>query len=515
MSEDAARKKALRQSKRRGGNKRAADSMPTQPGASHAPVEYMTGYVSPLRYNRQHSDSRYFASMITALPPGSSPTEELYAFLADERLVNLLELVKISDDFLDVVTLGETQHSKMLAWCLNPNEGHAQGDAVLKDFLIAAYQAAKKDGESSNAAFFREWTPGRVRTTSFGSCFISMEFGITTPANQKRRLDLLLIDPVNKIVVTVENKAGASLTPQQLNTYHETVKARLQDKPFFSEYLFAYVVVDQGLDYREEDDLEVLKEEWALLTYDWLKPSAERARRHLERNNHAAQLLMAYCEKQTGWQSDNERMVAELAADLAMTYEGVIGKLHEMQQTSPLDWSAGTFDDPEGKLLLFFLQNQQLCRHLLLARGIGYVEVNLRKSLPSLSEEHVYRGRRWLDFATPAMDSLLLDSTKYWPLFLNIFREKADEGSSHYTLRLFWSTENLAASDEDALRIRDALSGKFPDLGKRFKGKVRKIVIAKGLTAKGVVEAATRAAHDVDACVSSARSSLAVRLAAE
>src|SRR5690606_10648731 len=89
------------------------------------------------------------------------------------------------------------------------------------------------------------------------------------------------------------------------------------------------------------------------------------------------------------------------------------------------------------------------------------------------------------------------------------------EGSSHYTLRLFWSTENLAASDEDALRIRDALSGKFPDLGKRFKGKVRKIVIAKGLTAKGVVEAATRAAHDVDACVSSARSSLAVRLAAE
>ena len=57
---------------------------------------------------------------------------DLYAFLSDKRLVDLIERVKISDDFLDVVSLTETQHSDMLAWCLHPNEGHGQGDAVIR-----------------------------------------------------------------------------------------------------------------------------------------------------------------------------------------------------------------------------------------------------------------------------------------------------------------------------------------------------------------------------------------------
>ena len=35
---------------------------------------------------------------------------DLYAFLSDKRLVDLIERVKISDDFLDVVSLTETQH---------------------------------------------------------------------------------------------------------------------------------------------------------------------------------------------------------------------------------------------------------------------------------------------------------------------------------------------------------------------------------------------------------------------
>ena len=51
---------------------------------------------------------------------------DLYAFLSDKRLVDLIERVKISDDFLDVVSLTETQHSDMLAWCLHPNKATAR-----------------------------------------------------------------------------------------------------------------------------------------------------------------------------------------------------------------------------------------------------------------------------------------------------------------------------------------------------------------------------------------------------
>ena len=76
------------------------------------------------------------------------------------------------------------------------------------------------------------------------------------------------------------------------------------------------------------------------------------------------------------------------------------------------------------------------------------------------------------------------------------------------------SAENLAASEKDAFRIRDALLKKFPDRGRRSKAKERRIVIAKGLTAREVVETAIAAAHDVDACLNSVSGSRPARLAA-
>ncbi len=67
-------------------------------------------------------------------------SDDLYSFLSDPELIELIEQAKVSDDILDVITLNENQHSDMLAWCLTPGEGHGQGDSVIKDFLEAAYR---------------------------------------------------------------------------------------------------------------------------------------------------------------------------------------------------------------------------------------------------------------------------------------------------------------------------------------------------------------------------------------
>ena len=240
---------------------------------------------------------------------------DLYAFLSDKRLVDLIERVKISDDFLDVVSLTETQHSDMLAWCLHPNEGHGQGDGD-QGFLIAAYEAGQETNKFANKIFFETWTPGKIRTSSFGSAFIAREFSLTTADTRRGRLDLFLIDPGNKIIVTIENKAGASLTETQLSDYYAAVSQQISNRRVFSDYQFAYIVVDRDLADYPEEHLKSLGNKWALLDYGWLEASANRARLHLERNNEAAQLLMAYCQKQTGWQSPNEKQVNELAAEL-------------------------------------------------------------------------------------------------------------------------------------------------------------------------------------------------------
>ena len=205
---------------------------------------------------------------------------DLYAFLSDKRLVDLIERVKISDDFLDVVSLTETQHSDMLAWCLHPNEGHGQGDAVIKDFLIAAYEAGQETNKFANKIFFETWTPGKIRTSSFGSAFIAREFSLATADTRRGRLDLFLIDPGNKIIVTIENKAGASLTETQLSDYYAAVSQQISNRRVFSDYQFAYIVVDRDLADYPEEHLKSLGNKWALLDYGWLEASANRARLH-------------------------------------------------------------------------------------------------------------------------------------------------------------------------------------------------------------------------------------------
>lgn len=268
---------------------------------------------------------------------------DLYAFLSDKRLVDLIERVKISDDFLDVVSLTETQHSDMLAWCLHPNEGHGQGDAVIKDFLIAAYEAGQETNKFANKIFFETWTPGKIRTSSFGSAFIAREFSLTTADTRRGRLDLFLIDPGNKIIVTIENKAGASLTETQLSDYYAAVSQQISNRRVFSDYQFAYIVVDRDLADYPEEHLKSLGNKWALLDYGWLEASANRARLHLERNNEAAQLLMAYCQKQTGWQSPNEKQVNELAAELASQHEAVVEAIRLQRKVQPTEWTPTTF----------------------------------------------------------------------------------------------------------------------------------------------------------------------------
>ena len=386
---------------------------------------------------------------------------DLYAFLSDKRLVDLIERVKISDDFLDVVSLTETQHSDMLAWCLHPNEGHGQGDAVIKDFLIAAYEAGQETNKFANKIFFETWTPGKIRTSSFGSAFIAREFSLTTADTRRGRLDLFLIDPGNKIIVTIENKAGASLTETQLSDYYAAVSQQISNRRVFSDYQFAYIVVDRDLADYPEEHLKSLGNKWALLDYGWLEASANRARLHLERNNEAAQLLMAYCQKQTGWQSPNEKQVNELAAELASQHEAVVEAIRLQRKVQPTEWTPTTFGDQTGELLLFIQQNRQLCDHLVQSRGIASVRVGLRKTLPQVKHDEVEYSRTWLRFATAEMESLMADG--YWPIFLNVRRDtQSDEANTRFTIRLIWVTGQFHKDNCDVEALRQHMAKVFP-----------------------------------------------------
>src|SRR3989337_985599 len=88
---------------------------------------------------------------------------------SDPHLNELVEINKSSGDLLDLLSPRENQHSDILAWCFNSREGHDQGDTVLKDFLVAIFNASKNyepgdrlEGKGRTRDFVRYWTPGRI-----------------------------------------------------------------------------------------------------------------------------------------------------------------------------------------------------------------------------------------------------------------------------------------------------------------------------------------------------------------
>lgn len=427
---------------------------------------------------------------------------ELYSFLSDSKLVDLIEQVKISDDILDVVTLNENQHSDMLAWCLSPNEGHAQGDAIIKDFLLAAYSKRK----NTNEKFFAEWTPGRIRTSSFGAAFVTREYAIKD-GEKNGRLDLFLVDTQNRIIVAIENKAGDKLKKPQLSKYHTAVENEIAKRRVFEGYKFLFVVLDRNLDEYEEGELLDLGTKWALLDYTWLCDSANRARLQVARNNHAAQLLVAYCQKQTAWESPSERRLSELAVELSMSYESVVKALRDLRRQKLYEWTPDMLQGHMGELLLFRNQHRELCAHLLRAHGIAAVLHQIHLGLPTLRPEHARKYKTRLLFWSLKVEQLAAkqEDAALLPISVSVRRESNDDDSdsSKYTVRLIWCKESFNDAIVDPEALRKHFQSTFPALKKFDESRVRRIVIKRHLDAIDAAKEAIKLSIEIDELVTS------------
>ena len=238
-----------------------------------------------------------------------SAREELIRFCGAPGLVELLELCKSSSDIMDLLTPRENQHSDLLAWCFNAREGHGQGDTLLKDFLLAVFQRStdvdpgdRLFGRGLTRDFVRAWPPSRILTSSFSTALCIREYVFPASAGELagKRLDLLIVDPDNQLLVVVENKAGARFRAGQLEGYVEATQTSLLSKPVFKAFDIAFVAMDRNIDADvapEEGDR--FDHRWARLDYMWLKPGAKRAEMAVHRGNQGAALLMSYCRAQS------------------------------------------------------------------------------------------------------------------------------------------------------------------------------------------------------------------------
>ncbi|BDI06559.1 hypothetical protein CATMQ487_35290 [Sphaerotilus microaerophilus] len=402
------------------------------------------------------------------------PAAAIEHLLADEDMVTLCELQRTGDEVLDVIALSENQHSDILGWMLDPREGHGQGDQILRDLLTAASMKVAR-GESglekgsATSRFFKAWPPSRIRTSGFGSAFYARELGMKAA----ERVDLFVIDPQNKYILLIENKAGAAHREAQLKLYRKCFDEMVDENIHLRGYSHVFIALDRDFD-AEESAGHPCSESWLHMGYEWLKTSAGRALLQVERGNAAAKLVVGYCNRQSDWEAPQAKKCIELAAILHQRHPDAIRALVEPSAGRiEKEWLGAKDPNPS---LLFTLQNKGVVELLRETKGMAYVKTGLHRLLPKLPLSSIEHARAWLDVCPTGWERF---RGAWWPLVMNI--RYSDQTKTKFNLRLIWNA-GWVDDDYDAQALRSRLKEAEPRFGAFEDSQFRRVPIDKGLS---------------------------------
>lgn len=402
--------------------------------------------------------------------------ETMERLMADPQLAELCELHKTGDSIFDVVGLTETQNSAMLAWMLDPKEGHGQGDEILRDLLTKASATVGQgvtglDGRGATARFFSEWTPSRIRTSTFASAFTTTELRVS----EGERIDLCVVDTQNGFVIVVENKAGAKHTDAQLERYRDKVSSTLKANPRLRDLDQVFI----ALDFHHDPDDERPRPSgmyWLHMGYEWLETSATRAQAHVDRGNASARLVATYCKLQTEWESPGDERIRQLAASLHQAHPEAIDELLSYSgKGAATDWL--TRKDGNWTSILFGQQNKSVVQSLRTMRGMASVATAIKNIIPGLPAGNVYVRRRSLELCPRGAEAFTHDGV--WPVYLRV-RYAGREGNK-FNVAACWDGL-YAKTPEVAGVLRAALAKDDKRFATHIRALHRHVPVARDLS---------------------------------
>ena len=386
--------------------------------------------------------------------------EEFQDFIADPRLRKVMEGLKRSNDIFDIIKHNENQHSEILKWLFDPREGHGQGDAILKDFLTAAYKNAG-DNVLCNKEFFAEWTPSRISRTGFHSMIALREYVLSSQG----RLDLLMIDTVNQILLVIENKHGARLGPAQLESYYEEV-ASLRARPAFKGYKTAHIVLDRnfGGASDEEANRSGPRNRWTFLDYMWLQAGAERAELQSKRGNQSASLVIAYCQKQTDYIPPEQKEINDILANIAMDYRAVVKDLEAAYALDVGELTKGIINGDVGEKWIFANHYPELVERLCSKEKLSFVESWLRGQMSNRSfvAQH---GKRYVALFDKEWHKISDDVSDTWPVYVTAWEmPESVHGTGKFAVAIKY--HKLSVNEDHRVAVQSALEAEFSELKK-------------------------------------------------
>lgn len=193
--------------------------------------------------------------------------EALQKFLLDIECLD--ELLPWTGKFnlFDVLKISRTEirHSNMLAWLLNANENHSMGDLFIKGII----QRLVENNSEGRYDVFQT---------------LLMDLYSFSVFREWRNIDILLVSDMEKTLIAIENKVGASEHSDQLKRYRKILEKE------YSEYNKICIFLTPNGD--EPSDIE----NWGILTYSDVVEVLESLYTHVELQSDVALMMKHYID---------------------------------------------------------------------------------------------------------------------------------------------------------------------------------------------------------------------------
>lgn len=424
---------------------------------------------------------RYPINPINTSEISALKKDQFESFLDDPALTRAIEVSRRVDDVFDLINPNENQHSSILQWLFDPREGHGQGEAIFKDFLAAVYLANRESTKPQK--LFEHWTPGRIAISGFQSLIVIREKSMVGAGRQ----DLFLVDPVHRFAILVENKAGASWRGVQLESYWAAANELFKRGQPYYGYQIGYVLLD-----RYKDESTIANDGpirfWAYLDYAWLEKAARRAEARVERGvEPGQQLVISYCRRQAEYESNAEKELDGLLAELAKDHRQVVGAIGQARRQKHGTAKDLNLDALMSQLWVWTHQHRDLAIKLEKQKSLSFIKHELSRS--SGERKLIFQIRkRAIGVADKTWEKLMVnepdeDGYDTWPISIRVREMPPSEGndvsdtssrSSRYAVNVNFRQFRLRDEIDDA--VRTAIFPLYPtELASRPNATIRRI----------------------------------------
>lgn len=233
--------------------------------------------------------------------------------------------------WLSATGLRETNHSDILAWLLDPSEGHGLGDFFLRRLLVEATTADNNADEVATLVAKQKW-PGLAEL--FVDGLYGFQVGREVPCGEvtigkrteKGYLDLLLLDRKRKLAVLIERKASRLAHDQQLEKYETWLGAHLK------QYQILRIVSDTGL----VDQSKARDRRWLVVDDDWLLDGLRAAINQNRASDVVCRRLADYLAT-VQWSEDSDPYYTGIESDLDVFAAEHKTEIKELRKMTILD----------------------------------------------------------------------------------------------------------------------------------------------------------------------------------